>query len=116
MQSEGRRAFLRGRRPPSSPWDTFCRRLRDAVSGTVTILDSGPDKHAAHLLVKKPTDAHHARSLCAEFGVSMALDGVPAAAEHDGPVLWVRPGHEVGACRSLDAEGKRWFVQPGCLL
>lgn len=116
MQSEGRRAFLRGRRPPASPWEKFCTRLRNVVAGSVTVLDSGPDRQVARLLLQQPTDAHHARLLCAEYGVCMALEDVPHAAPHDGPVLWLRPGRELAACRRLDPDGKRWFLQPGCLL
>lgn len=116
MQSEGRRAFLRGRRPPSSPWDVFCERLRNAVAGTFSVLDVGRDRQAARLVVQQPADAHHARRLCAEFGVCMALEGVASTASHDGPVLWVRPGPELSAYRRLEPEGSRWFVQPGCLL
>lgn len=116
MQSEGRRAFLRGRRPPSSPWDRFCDRLRSVVAGELVTLDTGPDRHAARLLLRKPTDVHHARRLCAEHGVCMALDGVPGTAPQHGPVLWLRPGRELAACHRLEAGGSRWFVQPGCLL
>lgn len=116
MQSEGRRAFLKGRRPPTTPWDDFCGRLRGAVAGTLTPLEAGPDRQAARLLLQQPTDAHHARLLCAEFGVCMALDGVPGAAPQEGPVLWLRPGRELAACRRLEPGGSRWFVQPGCLL
>lgn len=116
MQSEGRRAFLRGRRPPSSPWELFCSRLRNVVAGTLTPLDVGPDRQAARLLLQKPADAHHARRLCAEFGVCMALEGVSSAASHEGPVLWLRPGRDMAACRPLEPGSSRWFVQPGCLL
>ncbi len=116
MQSEGRRAFLRGRRPPSSPWEVFCSRLRNVVGGTLTQLDAGADRQAARLVLQQAADAHHARRLCAEFGVCMALEGVSSAAPHDTPVLWLSPGHELAACRPLEPGSKRWFVQPGCLL
>ena len=116
MQSEGRRAFLRGRRPPSSPWEVFCSRLRNSVSGTLTSLDAGQDRQAARLLLQQPADVYHARRLCAEYGVCMALEGVSAAASHSGPVLWLRPGRDMAACRRLEPDGSRWFVQPGCLL
>ena len=116
MQSEGRRAFLRGRRPPTSPWERFCERLRSAVAGELTLLDTTDDAEAARLLLKAPADAHHARRLCKEFGVCMALDGVPATAPQSGPVLWLRPGRELATCRKLEPNGTRWFVQPGCLL
>lgn len=116
MQSEGRRAFLRGRRPPSSSWDVFCNRLRTVVAGAFNVVDVGPDKQAARLVLQQPADAHHARRLCAEFGICMVLEGVSSAAVQDTPVLWVRPGREMAACRRLEAEGNRWFVLPGCLL
>lgn len=116
MLSEGRRAFLRGRRPPATPWDQFCSRLRSLVAGELTILETGSDRHAARLLLKQPLDVHHARSLCVEYGVCMALDGVAATASQPGPVLWLRPGRELAACRRLEPGGSRWFVQPGCLL
>src|SRR5690554_6047026 len=111
MESEGRRAFLRGRRPPASPWEHFCSRLRGLVAGTLTPLNAGPDSQAARLLVEKPADVHHARRLCVEFGVCMALDGLPGAAPQHGPVLWLRPGREIAACRRLEPTGSRWFVQ-----
>jgi len=86
------------------------------VAGELTQLDAGPDRQAARLIVQQAADAHHARRLCAEFGVCMALEGVSSAASHDMPVLWVRPGHELAACRPLEPGSSRWFVQPGCLL
>lgn len=116
MESEGRRAFLRGRRPPASPWDHFCERLRRAATGTLALLETSSDTQAARLLVQQPADVHHARRLCAEFGVCMALDGVPSSAPQHGPVLWLRPGHDLSACRRLEPGGSRWFAQPGCLL
>lgn len=116
MQSEGRRSFLRGRRPPSSPWEQFFSRLRSTVAGDVTLLETGSDRKAARLLLKQPTDIHHARRLCAEHGVCLALDGVPGTASQAGPVLWVRPGRELAACKRMEPGGSRWFVQPGCLI
>lgn len=116
MRSEGRRAFLMGRRPPSNPWEAFCSRLRKAVAGTLTPLDTTADRQAARLLLQQPTDVHHARRLCSEYGVCMALDGVPMTASQPGPVLWLRPGRELAACSRMDPDGTRWFVQPGCLL
>lgn len=116
MQSEGRRSFLMGRRAPSSPWDQFYSRLRSAVAGDLAMLETAPDRKAARLLLKQPADIHHARRLCAEHGVCLALEGVPGTASQPGPVLWVRPGRELAACRRLEPGGSRWFVQPGCLL
>ena len=116
MQSEGRRAFLKGRRPPSTPWDRFCHQLRNIVAGELKVLDTTSENNAARLLVKQPSDVHHALRLCREFGVCMALDGVPGTAPHPGSVLWVQVGPDVGVCRRLEPGSSRWFVQPGCLL
>jgi len=116
MESEGRRSFLMGRRPPSTPWDQFCRRLRHTVAGELTILDAPDDGQAARLLLKKPTDAHLVLRFCREFAVCMALDGVPSTAPQHGQVLWLKPGRELAACRPLEPGSSRWFVQPGCLL
>ena len=115
MESEGRRAFLMGRRPPSTPWDHFCRSLRQSVAGELTILDAADDGQAARLLLRKPTDAHHALRLCREHGVCMALDGAEYGASA-WPRLMVAPGRELAACRPLEPGSQRWFVQPGCLL
>lgn len=116
MLSEGRRAFLRGRRPATSPWDRFCSRLRSVAAGELTVLGAEEDRRSARLVVRQPADAHHARRLCAEYGVTMALEGVPCTASQPGPVLWLRPGREISACRRLEPNGRLWFVQPGCLL
>lgn len=116
MRSDARRAFLMGRRPASSPWEQFCSRLRRAAQGPLTVLDTDADTQAARLLVQQAADVHHARALCAEYGVCMALEGVPAAAPVQGPVLWLRLGNELSACRRLELGGSRWFIQPGCML
>ncbi|HLV27937.1 MAG TPA: hypothetical protein VKY60_02310 [Burkholderiaceae bacterium] len=116
MQSEGRRAFLRGRRPASTPWEQFYSRLRTVAAGEVTLLETASDRPAARLLVQRPADVHHALRLCREHGVCLALDGVPSTASQPGPVLWLRPGRDLSACRRLEPTSNRWFVQPGCLL
>jgi len=116
MQSEGRRSFLMGRRPPSSPWEQFCARLRRAASGELTVLDAGSGHQVARLVLRQPADIHHARRLCREYGVCMVLEGVPEPASQPGPVLQLRLGRELATCQRLDPGGSRWFVQPGCLL
>jgi len=90
--------------------------LRRAAAGDLTVLDTDPDAQTARLLLRQPADVHHARRLCSEYGVCMALDGVPDAAPQSGPVLWLNPGRELAACRRLEPAGSRWFIQPGCLL
>lgn len=117
MQSSSRRAFLTGRRASQTPWEAFCRRLRNVVSGTFFEFDKQADTGSARLVPKQASDVHHARALCAEYGVLFALDGVTHPSRLDEQdVLWVEPGKDLGRCQRLEEGGTRWFVQPGCLL
>ncbi|MHA3904658.1 hypothetical protein ACTPOE_14125 [Castellaniella sp. WN] len=115
MQSPSRRAFLVGRRTEQSPWETFLARLRRVAQGTVH--DFSTEAGSARLVPGHMQDVYHARSLCLEHGVTLALDGVPSAARlDDGPVLWVEPGAAMARCERLGPDDPRWFVQPGCLI
>jgi len=117
MESRSRRAFLTGRSVSQDPWTAFCRRLRNAVAGTVFEFEKHEDIGSARLVPKHGSDVHHARALCAEYGVVLALDGVPHAAKLDEqPVLWVEPGRDMAGCQRLEPGSTKWFVQPGCLL
>jgi hypothetical protein len=117
MQSNSRRAFLTGRRVTQTPWEAFCQRMRRTVAGTFFEFETHDGTGSARLVPKQASDVHHARALCSEFGVVMALDGVPHAARlSDHPVLWVEPGRDMSSCQRLDSSSSQWFVQPGCLL
>lgn len=117
MQSTSRRAFLTGRRSAQSPWEAFGQRLRNTVEGTFYEFDAHEGVGRARLVPKQASDVHKARALCAEYGVLLALDGVPHAARlNDHPVLWVEPGRDLSLCQRLEPGGTKWFVQPGCLL
>jgi len=119
MPSASRRAFLRGRRVPASPWERFCQRVRVAVAGTFYAQDAddGASVHQAWLSPRQATDVHHARRLCAEHGVALALDhNTGPDWPPDRSVLWVDPGPYLGVCERLQPDGGMWFVQPGCLL
>lgn len=117
MQSSSRRAFLMGRRSSQSPWDAFCQRLSRIVAGTFFDLGLQDGNGSARLTPKQAADVHHARALCAEYGVLLALDGVPhAVRSFDQSVLWVDPGFDMAGCERLSDDSTRWFVQPGCLL
>jgi hypothetical protein len=62
-------------------------------------------------------DVYRARALCHEYGVTLALDGIPSPAPlDDAPVLWVEPGSAMARHERLGPDDPRWFVQPGCLL
>lgn len=117
MESRSRRSFLTGRRLSKNPWEAFCQRLRNAVAGTFFEFEMHEGIGSARLIPKQGSDIHHARTLCAEYGVVLALDGVPHAARlSDHPVLWVEPGRDMAGCQRLEPGSSKWFVQPGCLL
>ncbi|WP_323017712.1 hypothetical protein [Castellaniella sp.] len=115
MQSPSRRAFLVGRRAEQSPWDAFLSRLRRVAQGQV--YDFSTSAGSARLVPGHMQDVYQARALCREYGITMALDGVPCASSlDDAPVLWLEPGSAMARCERLGPEDPRWFVQPGCLV
>jgi len=120
MPLPSRRAFLRGRRAPAAPWQQFCQRLHAAVAGTVHTQaadDGAQPNHQAWLSPRQPADVHRARSLCAEYGVALALDtGAPPSLPPARPVLWVDPGDGMRTCERLQVGGCAWFAQPGCTM
>lgn len=117
MESGSRRAFLTGRRVSKDPWEAFCQRMRRMATGTFFEFDKQEDVGSARLIPKQAGEVQQARALCEEYGVLMALDGVPHAARLNGqPVLWVEPGRELAGCQRLEPGSTKWFVQPGCLL
>jgi len=93
--------------------------MRAAVAGAFHAHEAfdGCAAHQAWLAPRQASDVHHARRLCAEYGVALALD---YAAGADWPlaqaVLWVDPGAELRTCERLPSSAHAWFVQPGCLL
>ncbi|MFA7437739.1 hypothetical protein [Castellaniella sp.] len=115
MQFTSRRAFLTGRRSQRTPWEHFLARLRRVVEGSV--FDFGTQADGARMVPAGMQDVFHARGLCHQFGVMLALDGMPFSARLAGePVLWVEPGAAMARCERLGESDPRWFVQPGCLL
>ncbi len=115
MQSPSRRAFLSGHRVERSPWEAFMTRLRRAIQGQV--YDFSTPEGSARLLPGHMQDVYRARALCHEYGITLALDGLPSAnPRDDSPVLWVEPGSAMARCERLGDGDPRWFVQPGCLV
>lgn len=115
MESPARRAFLTGRRKAQTPWEDFLSRLRRTVEGKV--FDFSSPAGSARLVPARMTDVYHARSLCTQHGIVLALDGVPHASRLDeGPVLWVEPGAAMARFERMGEGDTRWFVQPGCLI
>ena len=105
-----RRAFLLGRRPVQTPWARFIQRL--------TLLCQGPcatwarPARTARAAGWRPRAGRpaHARALCAEYGVALALDGAEGTAV--GPCLRVDPANLSGLAR-LAGDTPRWRAQPG---
>ncbi|MCD0505284.1 thiamine phosphate synthase, partial [Bordetella petrii] len=109
-----RRAFLLGRRPPSTPWDAFRRRLERTAQGRVDELEPGPNGRA-WLQPTRREDVRHARALCQEYGVALLLhgvDGVHVPAMR--PVLYVDPSLLIGLVPG--EQPGQWHAQAGCRL
>lgn len=117
MESLSRRAFLMGRRSAPTPWESFCQRMRRTVMGSLFDFGLNNGVGSARLVPKNTEDVQHARALCAEYSVVLALDGVPHASQlGTRAVLWVEPGIDMAKCQRLEEGGTQWYVQPGCLL
>lgn len=115
MESSARRAFLTGRRAAQTPWEEFLRKLRHRARGRV--FDFNAPAGSARLVPEDMADVHSARTLCQEFGIRLALDGVQHSTRMDEQaVLWVEPGLAMARFERLSEGDTRWFVQPGCLL
>lgn len=102
---------------PASPWESFCAQMRGVVEGGFHY-DKASDDHpgSATLWPRHPADVQHARRLCAEHGVALALDLGSRPATLARPVLWVSAGVDLGSVERLQPGGPSWFVQPGCML
>lgn len=117
MHSPSRRAFLSGRRLSQSPWERFCERLRRTVTGEFIEFQVEGTAGSGRLTVHQTGDVHHVRTLCDEYGVVLALDGLSMPWRHpDQPVIWVRPGKGMSKFQRLEGSPSKWFVQPGCTL
>ncbi|AKQ54816.1 hypothetical protein [Bordetella hinzii] len=98
-----RRAFLTGRRPPRSPWDTFCERVSAAAVGELKQGDR------PRLVLGHPQDAWRARELAEAHGITLALWEGPGGAAQPA-CLWLDPG----ALKAWRVEGDAIVAEPGC--
>lgn len=73
-----RRAFLFGRQTPLTPWQAFRERLARGVQGRVQSLGN-ESACRLRLVPAWLDDVRHARALCAEYGVTLLLDGLDDA-------------------------------------
>jgi FAD/FMN-containing dehydrogenase len=114
VMQPSRRAFLLGRRPARSPWSAFMERLSLLCQGSVR--DSGEAGEGGPrglLTPARDADVAHARTLCAEYHVTLALAGAEGPFETvHGPLLTVDPSAMAGLVR-LSGETGRWRAQPG---
>ncbi|WP_447991019.1 FAD-binding protein [Achromobacter spanius] len=117
-----RRAFLLGRRPAQTPWAAFMQRLKLLCQGQVNDLgEDGPGGAQAILTPTRDADVAHARTLCAEYRVVMALEGATGPyAPSASPRLRIDPSRLAGLARlggdpASDPAGNpaRWRAQPG---
>ena len=117
-----RRAFLLGRRPAQTPWAAFMQRLKLLCQGQVNDLgENGPGGAQAILTPARDADVAHARTLCAEYRVVMALEGATGPyAPSASPRLRIDPSRLAGLARlggdlASGAAGNptRWRAQPG---
>ena len=113
-----RRAFLLGRRPAQTPWAAFMQRLKLLCQGQVNDLgENGPGGAQAILTPTRDADVAHARTLCAEYRVVMALEGATGPyALSASPRLRIDPSRLAGLARLVGdpANGPpRWRAQPG---
>lgn len=104
-----RRAFLTGGRLFGGPWGRFCHRLGRLVKGRFEDRSQGRDDPGTGWLAPvRREDVYHARALCAEMNVQLALAGSEAVVR--GPALWVHPA----PLRALEAgEHGAWRCEPG---
>ena len=106
-----RRSFLFGRRTPPTPWGQFCARLSRSCAGQVSWRQDGQAQ--AMLTPAREQDYLHARALCSEFGVKMALWVEPIPHAFPDPVLWVEPGRAWARAIPAEPTQQAWRVDAG---
>lgn len=108
-----RRAFLMGRRPAQTPWAAFRQRLALTCQGEVLDLSTSTGHGLALLTPARAADVTSARALCAEYGVSLALDGTAAAIDDmSKPQLRVNPSL-LTALTPMGGARPSFRVEPG---
>ncbi|MGE8703326.1 MAG: FAD-binding protein [Achromobacter sp.] len=112
-----RRAFLMGRRPVQTPWAAFVQRLALVCHGKVRDLgEGGADGTCAILTPASEADVVQARKLCAEYRVTLELEGAEGPfAPSARPRLRVDPVLLTELTR-LDGDVAQWRAQPGVTL
>ena len=116
VKPNSRRAFLFGRRTPPTAWGQFCARLARTPEGPVH-WNQDAARPQAWLRPRREADIFHARALCAEYGVCLALAGT---ALPEGPMprgmLWAEPGADWAALSPGHDGAGDWRADGGCLV
>ena len=111
-----RRAFLFGRRTPPTAWGQFCSRLARTTEGPVR-WNQDAARPQAWLRPRREVDIFHARALCAEYGVCLALEGTALPAEPmPRGVLWAEPGADWAQLSPVRDPAGGWRADAGCLV
>jgi len=109
-----RRSFLFGRRPAGdSAWGRFCARLARSCLGRVEDGGEAGGASIARLAPARPADVMHARELCAQYGVALALAG-GAPPDPGRPVLWVDPAVALTGLEPAAGAPGLWRAEAGC--
>lgn len=114
MESLSRRAFLRGRNIPTTPWGNFCQRIRRTTTGEFYEYDEHNGINSARLSINSSADIYHVLSLCNEYQVQIALHALDYASPIQRNTLWLEIGDGLSGAQLLNPEENLWFVQPGC--
>jgi len=108
-----------GRRLPVSPWDLFCARLVRTCSGNVRIAASSKAQAGVNQAWLEPVrhaDVAHARALCQEYGVTLALAGCTGSAVCERATLWVAPLTHGATFSPVKEQAGCWRVDAGCTM
>jgi hypothetical protein len=115
MEPRRRALFLPTRIWSDAPWPVFCQRLARIAHGRLDDETPRPgDPGRARLIVARQEDVHHARSLCAEFGVLLLQAGA-AEPPADRACLWL-DASRLAALESFDTARGTVMLQAGCRL
>ena len=116
VNPNSRRAFLFGRRTPPTAWGQFCARLARTTEGPVH-WNQDDARPQAWLRPRREADIFHARALCAEYGVCLALMGtaLPGVPMPRG-VLWAEPGADWATLSPVHDGVGGWRADGGCLV
>ncbi len=111
-----RRSFLFGRRTPPTAWGQFCARLARTTEGPAH-WNQDAARPQAWLRPRREADIFHARALCAEYGVCLAVAGTaPPVGPMPRGMLWAEPGADWATLSPGHDGAGGWRADGGCLV